>query len=197
MSDPPARSRDELFDDDDADEPEHRRLFERAVPEVIKRIIERALESGVEKLTEGPENLRHMLHDLKLPKEAMQYLYGQVDDTKKGLYRVVAKEIRDVLDHTNFAEEIAKVLTLLSFEINTQIRFVPNPVADEEEAERDHAGKARGDEAAEGERSKAAGGGSGDSSIAPEGGLPRIPRPKVVSKVVMKARDKLERRGKD
>lgn len=193
MSDPPTRSREDPFDDDDADEPERRRLFERAVPEVIKRIIERALESGVEKLTEGPENLRHLLHDLKLPKEAMQYLYGQVDDTKKGLYRVVAKEIRDVLDHTNFAEEIAKVLTLLSFEINTQIRFVPNPVVDEGEAERDHGGKAREDEAA----ASTADRGSEDSTTEPEGSLPRIPRPQVVSKVVMKARDKLERRGKD
>ena len=61
----------------------------------------------------------------------MNYVYAQVDDTKNGLYRVVAKEIRDVLEHTAIADEIAKVLTKLSFEIKTEIRFVPNDRAEE------------------------------------------------------------------
>ena len=53
----------------------------------------------------------------------------QIDDTKNGLYRVVAKEIRDVLEQTQFADEITKVLTKLSFEIKTEIRFIPNDAA--------------------------------------------------------------------
>ena len=36
------------------------------------------------------------------------------------------KEIRDVLEHTQFADEISKALTKLSFEIRTEIRFIPN-----------------------------------------------------------------------
>jgi hypothetical protein len=140
-SDPPLR-------DDSEREKEKKHLLERAVeravPEVLKRFVERAvesgvgrLESGVERLQEGPENLRQFVGDLKLPKEFLQYLYTQIDDTKNGLYRVVAKEIRDVLEHTQFAEEITKVLTKLSFEIKTEIRFVPNtarraPAADDD-----------------------------------------------------------------
>jgi hypothetical protein len=62
-------------------------------------------------------------------------VYAQIDDTKNGLYRVVAKEIRDVLEHTAIADEIAKVLTKLSFEIKTEIRFVPNDRASGEEGE--------------------------------------------------------------
>lgn len=120
---------------------ERKRLFERAVPEVVKRVIERAVESGVEKLTElteRPESLRNFVSDLRLPKEVLSDVYAQIDDTKNGLYRVVAKEIRDVLEHTAIAEEIAKVLTKLSFEIKTEIRFVPNdraaePVADDDD----------------------------------------------------------------
>ncbi len=113
---------------------ERRRLYERAVPEVIKRIVERAVESGVEKLNEigeRPDNLRHFLSELRLPTEVLADVYAQVDDTKNGLYRVVAKEIRDVLEHTAIADEIAKVLTKLSFEIKTEIRFVPNDRAEE------------------------------------------------------------------
>lgn len=152
-------------------EPGRRSVFERTVPDVFKRVIERALESGVERLTEAPENLRDIARELKLPKEALQFLYGQVDDTKKGVYRVVAKEIRDVLEHTSFADEIADVLTKLSFEINTTIRFVPNkPGKDDEES-----AEAEPREGGEAEQR-------------------RIPRPQVVSKVVMKARESLDRR---
>ena len=72
----------------------------------------------------------------------LHYLYPQIDDTKNGLYRVVAKEIRDVLEQTQFADELTKVLTKLSFEIKTEIRFIPNDAAtragkkDDDEAER-------------------------------------------------------------
>lgn len=110
-------------------EGERKRLFERVLPELVKRVLERAVESGATRLSEGPESLRHFVADLKLPKEVLHYLYAQIDETKSGLYRAVAKEIRDVLEHTQFADEITKVLTKLSFEIKTEIRFIPNDAA--------------------------------------------------------------------
>lgn len=126
---------DDDFDPPDAghegerSEGERKRLFERVVPELVKKVLERAVESGATRLSEGPESLRHFVSDLKLPKEVLHYLYGQIDETKSGLYRAVAKEIRDVLEHTQFADEITKVLTKLSFEIKTEIRFIPNDAA--------------------------------------------------------------------
>ena len=42
------------------------------------------------------------------------------------MVRVVAHEIRDFLAATDLSKELQKALTTLSFEINTQIRFVPN-----------------------------------------------------------------------
>jgi hypothetical protein len=110
-------------------EQEKRRLFERVMPEILKRAVERAVESGASRLAEGPENLRNFVQEMKLPKEVLHYLYTQIDDTKNGLYRVVAKEIRDVLEQTQFADELTKVLTKLSFEIKTEIRFIPNDEA--------------------------------------------------------------------
>lgn len=124
-------------------EGEKKRLFERAIPELVKRIVERALETGVEKLVETPENLRHFVGDRKLPKEVLQYMYTQIDDTKAGIYRAVAKEIRDVLEHTQLSEEITKVLTKLSFEIRTEIRFVPNDAATKREGDESDEGRGR------------------------------------------------------
>jgi hypothetical protein len=152
---------------DDPPDPERKRLFEGVVPVIVKRLVERAVETGVEKLAESPENLRNFVNDLRLPKEVLGDLYGQIDDTKNGLYRVVAKEIRDVLEHTQFADEIAKVLTKLSFEIRTEIRFVPNEHAKEERE------RTEGEEPTEEKKPER-------SSV--------FPRPKVTSEVTMKDR---------
>jgi hypothetical protein len=146
---------------------DRRRLFERVLPEILKRILERAVESGATRLAEGPENLRHFVQDMKLPKEVLHYLYTQIDDTKTGLYRVVAKEIRDVLEHTQFADEMTKVLTKLSFEIKTEIRFIPNDAAKGTEKDGDDDG---------------------------EGGGTRFPKPEVTSHVSVKDRTKDARR---
>lgn len=109
--------------EDRPEEKEHeRRRLERILPELIKRIVE----AGYEKISEGPENVREFVREMKLPKEVLALLLAQIDETKNGLYRVVAKEIRDFLEHTNFSEEMAKVLTMLSFEIKTEVRFIPN-----------------------------------------------------------------------
>jgi hypothetical protein len=99
-----------------------RRRLERILPVLIKRI----LEAGYEKITEGPENVRQMAREMRLPKEALALILSQIDESKNGIYRAVAKEIRDFLEHTNVAEELAKALTTLSFEVKTEVRFIPN-----------------------------------------------------------------------
>jgi hypothetical protein len=99
-----------------------RRRLESVIPEIVKR----AVELGVEKARESPETVKHFVGDLKLPKEIAQYLLGPIDETKNGLFRVVAKEIRDFLEQTNFAGEMQKLLTTVQFEVNTTIRFTPN-----------------------------------------------------------------------
>jgi hypothetical protein len=99
-----------------------RSRLESIIPEILKR----AVEIGVEKARESPDNLKQFVNDLKVPKEVAHLLFQQIDDTKNGLYRVVAKEIRDVLEQTNFSGELQKLLTTVQFEINTTIRFTPN-----------------------------------------------------------------------
>ena len=112
---PPSR------DSKDPDERDESRV-ERALREVVRKVIE----AGYERLSEGPENVRNLMSELKLPKETFSALFGTLDDTKNGLYRVVAREVRDFLEHSNLAEDIVRGLTALSFEIKTEVRFIPN-----------------------------------------------------------------------
>jgi hypothetical protein len=164
-----------------------RRLFERVMPEILKRAVERAVESGASRLAEGPENLRNFVQEMKLPKEVLHYLYTQIDDTKNGLYRVVAKEIRDVLEQTQFADELTQVLTKLSFEIKTEIRFIPN------DAGRDGGSRPAGKDGGsrppvkDGEDEVPDAGGSG-------GGRTKLPKPEVTAQVSIKDRGKDARR---
>jgi hypothetical protein len=99
-----------------------RRRLESVIPDLIKRAVER----GVEKATEAPDSLKQLVSEMKLPKEIAQTILTQVDETKNGLFRVVAKEIRDFLEHTNIAAEAKKMLTSVQFEVNTTVRFTPN-----------------------------------------------------------------------
>ena len=107
----------------DREEPEREeKRLERALREIVRKVIE----AGYERLSEGPENVRHLMSEMKLPKETLGALFGTLDDTKNGLYRVVAREVRDFLEHSNLAEDIVRGLTALSFEIKTEVRFIPN-----------------------------------------------------------------------
>jgi hypothetical protein len=105
---------------------ERRRRLENVIPELIKR----ALELGVEKAVEAPDNLKEFVGGLKVPREVAHYLLSQVEETKNGLFRVVAKEVRDFLEHANLGTEMQKMLTTVQFEINTTIRFKPNEGTD-------------------------------------------------------------------
>ncbi len=118
---PPGGGRDGGSQRESAKERMRARL-ESVIPEILKR----AVEIGVEKARESPSDVKQFIHDLKVPKELAHYLFQQIDDTKNGLFRVVAGEIRDFLEHTNFAGEVQKLLTTVQFEVNTTIRFTPN-----------------------------------------------------------------------
>ena len=131
-----------MASDDDKDReresqfpPEEREA--RRLKGVIPELLKRAVEIGVEKAGDAPETIRHLVSDLRLPKEVATYLLSQVEETKNGALRVVAKETREFLEHTNLAHELQKMLTTLQFEINTTIRFRPadHKPSDEEEGE--------------------------------------------------------------
>jgi len=140
-----------------------RSRLEGAIPELIKR----AIELGFEKAHDAPDAVKQLVGDLKLPKEVVGYIFSQIDDTKNGILRIFAKEVRDFLEHTNLAGELQKVLTTVQFEINTTIRFRPND------------GKREGKPEGQSDR-------PGGSIPPPDAPPPSIPRPEVTTDVYVK-----------
>lgn len=92
---------------------------------ILERLVKRGIESGVEAFTRSEDTVRGLIDGMKLPKEAANVVLDQIDETKKGLYTVVAKEIRDFLQTTNFAGDVKKILTGLAFEVKMEVRFKP------------------------------------------------------------------------
>lgn len=90
---------------------------------LVERLVKRSIESGIGAISRSEDTLRSMIDGLKLPREAASLMLDQIDETKKGLYTVVAKEIRDFLQTTNFAGDVKKVLTGMAFEVKMEVRF--------------------------------------------------------------------------
>jgi hypothetical protein len=170
---------------------DRRRRLEGVIPEIVRR----AVELGVEKAQEAPDNLKQFVGDLKVPKDIAHYLLSQVDETKNGLFRVVAKEMRDFLEHTNFAGEVQKLLTTVQFEVNTTIRFTPNDgrdkrrsaADDDDGGDREAEGSEAADEAGETSREGRDGGGRRPTPL---------PRPEVKTAVHVRRDDRDRRVGR-
>src|SRR5437763_13688450 len=73
--------------------------------------------------------MRKIACGLRLPKDVANYLMQQAASSNDELFRVVGKEMRGFLETVNISGELQKLLTSLSFEIKTEIRFIPNDEA--------------------------------------------------------------------
>lgn len=92
--------------------------IEALIPDIVKRTMGSVLMSD--------EGIRSLVADKKLPKEVVGFLLGQVDATRRGILRIVSNEVRVFLENVDFGGELAKILTTLSFEVRTEVRFIPN-----------------------------------------------------------------------
>lgn len=112
---------------EDAEQTEREsRWSEGVLRDTLRKAVEKGIEAGVGTLRTADSALRGVTQDGKLPKEVIGYVFASVDETKNALVRGVAKEVRDFLEATDIAGEFYRTLTALSFEVKTEIRFIPN-----------------------------------------------------------------------
>src|SRR5262249_29605242 len=95
------------------DEKSVRRRLERVVPDLVKR----TFYAGLGAVFTTEEGIRKLANEFSLPKDVVAYLVNSAASTKDELYRIVAKELRGFLEGLNLSQEMAKLLTTLSFEI--------------------------------------------------------------------------------
>jgi len=95
------------------------------LPEIVRRAVERS----VNVVLQGDDDRKKLVAAL-FPKElvhsVVQSALTAVDGTKREAVEMVGREVQQFLQQLNLADEIRKVLTSVSFEIRTEVRFVPN-----------------------------------------------------------------------
>ncbi|HEY1558301.1 MAG TPA: hypothetical protein VGF94_25920 [Kofleriaceae bacterium] len=97
-----------------------RQRLEHLVPELVKK----TFSAGMGAVFSTEEGIRKLARE-SLP-DVAGYIASSADGAKDKVWEIVARETRDFLSSLNLTEEIAKLLTTLSFEIKTEIRFIPN-----------------------------------------------------------------------
>jgi hypothetical protein len=121
----------ETFDETDWEDipQEEANKILRGLEAIVPDILKRTLVSNIGNLVMNEEGLRSIVAEKNLPKEAAGFVLNQADATRREILRIVSREIRVFLENMDFGGEIAKILTTLSFEVRTEIRFVPNDEA--------------------------------------------------------------------
>ena len=109
----------------DAEDARSRRRLEQVIPDLVRR----TFYAGLGALVTTEEGIRKIATDFHLPKDVANYLIQQAATSKDELFRIFARELRAFLENVNLSGELQKLLTTLSFEIKTEIRFIPNDEA--------------------------------------------------------------------
>jgi hypothetical protein len=124
---PPAQAATEGAKDEakEADERGVRARLEQLLPDIVKR----TFYAGLGAVFTTEEGIRKIASDFHLPKDVANFLIQQAANSKDELFRIVAKELRAFLETINLNQELQKLLTSLSFEIKTEVRFIPNDEA--------------------------------------------------------------------
>ncbi len=110
--------------DDLASDPEQVSRLQRALEGIVPDIVRRGVDGLI-----SEDGIRSVVKERGLPREAVGFILGQVDATKREVVRIVSKEIRMFLENVDLGGELTKILTSVSFEIRTEVRFIPNDAA--------------------------------------------------------------------
>jgi hypothetical protein len=102
-----------------------RRRLEQFIPDLVRRTIL----GGIGAVFTSEEAIRKLAGEVTLPKDVVNFLVQQAANSKDEILRVVAKEVRGFLESANLSHEVQKLLTQLSLEVKTEVRFIPNDEA--------------------------------------------------------------------
>ncbi len=106
----------------DEDERRMRDRLQQFMPDIVRK----TFYAGLGALFTTEEGIRRIATEMKLPKDVANYLIQQAGSSKDELFRIIGRELRGFLENVNLSGELTKILTAISFEIKTEIRFIPN-----------------------------------------------------------------------
>ncbi len=98
--------------------------FERE-PGLLQELVRKAVQTTISTISTTEEGVRTVVGAVA-EKDLLNHAVASVDATRKEAVAILGREIHSFLENLNVGEELAKILTSVSFEIRTEVRFVPN-----------------------------------------------------------------------
>lgn len=83
----------------------------------------KAVVSGISALFVTEENVRNLVSDMRLPKDAMSYVVQQTEKTRREMFRVVAHEVKGFLRNADVTGEMRRALIGLKVQVRAEIKF--------------------------------------------------------------------------
>ncbi len=114
---------------DEAASPEDEAGLRKRLEQFIPDIVRRTILGGIGAVFASEEGIRKLASEVSLPKDVVNFLLHQATNSKDEVLRVIAKEVRGFLESANLSQELSKLLTTLSLEVKTEVRFIPNDEA--------------------------------------------------------------------
>ena len=92
---------------------------------LLGELVKKAVSTGINTMLSTEEGVRAVVGAVA-QKDIIGSAVSGVDATRKEAAAIVGREIGNFLQTLNLSEEITKILTSVSFEIRTEVRFIPN-----------------------------------------------------------------------
>lgn len=105
----------------------------RSVGSGISDVLKDAITRGVRRFVKSEENIRNLASDIwnaqgvtEKVGEKVGAVGHAVQAVREEVVAAVGREFLRYLERMNLTDEVVKVLTALSLEVRTEIRFIPN-----------------------------------------------------------------------
>jgi len=92
------------------------------VPDAVKR----ALLTGMGALFMTEEGIRNFVGEVKLPKDAVNFLLSQAEKTRGEVTRVITQEFRRFLESETLRRELLKIMSSMTLEVKASIKLKPS-----------------------------------------------------------------------
>jgi len=96
---------------------------------LVGDVVRRAIHVGNEVVDSTEDQVRKILQEMPVAREVGDRVAGRLDEYKGEVFRIVKNEVHEFLERVDIGAELQKLLTSVSFEIVTEVRFIPNEKA--------------------------------------------------------------------
>ncbi len=92
---------------------------------LLADVVKRAFQAGKRTVKNGQESIKNIASEI-LNNDAVEAVGDALHGVREDAVKLFGKEVTRYFDRLDLTDAIVKVLTMISLEVKTEIRFIPN-----------------------------------------------------------------------